>query len=251
MKIKRFVAQDMRQALRMVREALGEEAVILSNKSIDGGVELMAAIDFDQASIAESEELAGHLRGCGVPCDVLNARNDEEEAAIIARAMSWGALFSVLSLPLLLPLLIFLIQGTTAVAIGALGIALAMSFGVGTMVRSFRDTVATWLDDALRADIYVTLPSTVSRQGSDDVLDPEVFEKYLATPHGTDFVAVAGALGVEGQQVDDVATLQRLLAEPCGSPRLVQVTTDRRANRDLHRLVNARLAEAITSQPAG
>jgi flagellar biosynthesis protein FlhF len=45
MKIKRFVAQDMRQALRMVREALGEDAVILSNKTVDGGVELTAAID--------------------------------------------------------------------------------------------------------------------------------------------------------------------------------------------------------------
>jgi len=45
MKIKRFVAQDMRQALRMVREALGEDAVILSNKSVEGGVELTAAID--------------------------------------------------------------------------------------------------------------------------------------------------------------------------------------------------------------
>ena len=45
MKIKRFVAQDMRHALRMVREALGEDAVILSNKSVEGGVELTAAID--------------------------------------------------------------------------------------------------------------------------------------------------------------------------------------------------------------
>ena len=34
-----------RQALRMVREALGEDAVILSNKTVDGGVELTAAID--------------------------------------------------------------------------------------------------------------------------------------------------------------------------------------------------------------
>jgi len=41
-------------------------------------------------------------------------------AAIIAQALTKGALFSVLSLPLLLPLLIFLIQGTTAVATGDL-----------------------------------------------------------------------------------------------------------------------------------
>ena len=39
-------------------------------------------------------------------------------AAIIARAMSRGALFSVLSLPLLLPLLIFVIQGTAAASQG-------------------------------------------------------------------------------------------------------------------------------------
>ncbi len=39
-------------------------------------------------------------------------------AAIIARAMTRGALFSVLALPLLLPLLIFLIQGAAAVARG-------------------------------------------------------------------------------------------------------------------------------------
>ncbi len=42
-------------------------------------------------------------------------------AAIIARASSRGALFSVLSLPLLLPLLIFVIQGTRAVAEGSAG----------------------------------------------------------------------------------------------------------------------------------
>lgn len=43
-------------------------------------------------------------------------------AAIIAQAMTRGALFSVLSLPLLLPLLIFLIQGTMAISIGDLEI---------------------------------------------------------------------------------------------------------------------------------
>ena len=39
-------------------------------------------------------------------------------AAIIARALTRGALFSVLSLPLLLPLMIFLIQGTAGAADG-------------------------------------------------------------------------------------------------------------------------------------
>lgn len=46
-------------------------------------------------------------------------------AAIIARAMTRGALFAVLSLPLLLPLLIFVIQGTMAAARGEVSDVLA------------------------------------------------------------------------------------------------------------------------------
>ena len=45
MKIKRFFAPDIRQAIRRVRETLGPDAVILSNKSVEGGIELVAAID--------------------------------------------------------------------------------------------------------------------------------------------------------------------------------------------------------------
>ena len=57
MKIKRFLASDIRQALRQVRETLGADAVILSNKSVDGGVELVAALDYDeQAFTADSAE---------------------------------------------------------------------------------------------------------------------------------------------------------------------------------------------------
>ncbi len=49
MKIRRFFAADMRTAIRQVREQLGSDAVILSNKSVDGGVELVAALDFDES----------------------------------------------------------------------------------------------------------------------------------------------------------------------------------------------------------
>ncbi len=56
MKIKRFVAQDMRQALRMVRDALGEDAVILSNKSVEGGVELTAAVDLVEHDVEETAD---------------------------------------------------------------------------------------------------------------------------------------------------------------------------------------------------
>lgn len=55
MKIKRYFAADMRSAIRQVRETLGPDAVILSNKSVDGGVELMAALDFDEAAFNAPE----------------------------------------------------------------------------------------------------------------------------------------------------------------------------------------------------
>lgn len=49
MKIKRFFSQDMRSAIRMVREELGADAVILSNDRVNGGVEIVAAVDYDEA----------------------------------------------------------------------------------------------------------------------------------------------------------------------------------------------------------
>jgi flagellar biosynthesis protein FlhF len=52
MKIKRFVAPDIRQAMRMVREEQGPDAVILSNKRVEEGVEIVAAIDYDEAMLA-------------------------------------------------------------------------------------------------------------------------------------------------------------------------------------------------------
>ena len=48
MNIKRFFAADTRKALNMVREEFGEEAIIISNRSIDNGVEILAAEDFDE-----------------------------------------------------------------------------------------------------------------------------------------------------------------------------------------------------------
>jgi flagellar biosynthesis protein FlhF len=48
MRIKRYFATDIKQAIRMVREELGPDAVILSNRKMDGGVEIVAARDFDE-----------------------------------------------------------------------------------------------------------------------------------------------------------------------------------------------------------
>ena len=49
MKIKRFTARTMRQALRQVRDEQGPDAVILSNVTVDDGVEVVAAVDYDES----------------------------------------------------------------------------------------------------------------------------------------------------------------------------------------------------------
>ena len=48
MKIKRFLAKDMRTALAQVKETLGSDAVIMSNKKVTGGIEIVAAVDYDE-----------------------------------------------------------------------------------------------------------------------------------------------------------------------------------------------------------
>ena len=54
MKIKRFFAKDMRTALKEVKDELGVDAVIMSNKKLANGVEIVAAVDYDKAAPQES-----------------------------------------------------------------------------------------------------------------------------------------------------------------------------------------------------
>jgi flagellar biosynthesis protein FlhF len=47
MKIKTYLAKDMRTALSLVRDEQGPDAVILSTRSVPGGVEVAAAVDME------------------------------------------------------------------------------------------------------------------------------------------------------------------------------------------------------------
>lgn len=57
MRIKRFVAANMRDALNQVRLELGDAAVIMSSKQLDHGVEVTAAID-ESSSVKEASSAA-------------------------------------------------------------------------------------------------------------------------------------------------------------------------------------------------
>lgn len=65
----------------------------------------------------------------------------------------------------------------TNTAIAALGIAVAATLGVSTMINSFRNTVVSWLKSGLNADLYITAPSFVSRW-NDNLLPDSLPENY-------------------------------------------------------------------------
>jgi len=57
MKIKRYTAVSMREALAQVRAEQGPDAVILSSRRGDDGIEVIAAIDYDEALFSDANRL--------------------------------------------------------------------------------------------------------------------------------------------------------------------------------------------------
>ena len=54
MKMKRYFAPDTRQAMRALRDEQGPDAVILSNRRVNGGVEIIAAMDYEDSMVNAS-----------------------------------------------------------------------------------------------------------------------------------------------------------------------------------------------------
>lgn len=97
----------------------------------------------------------------------------------------------------------------TAVAIASLTVAISVILSVSIMIGSFRSTVASWLDSALTADIFISMdrPNISSQSG----LDPQIIDDVE-----------------KGQGVDRVATVRRVLynSPDYGFFNLVAVTKD-------------------------
>ena len=62
MRLKRYYSSEVRQAIREVREDLGPDAVIISNRKVDGRVELTAAIDYDDSSLEGCQKNADDVK---------------------------------------------------------------------------------------------------------------------------------------------------------------------------------------------
>ncbi|MFT5534336.1 MAG: flagellar biosynthesis protein FlhF [Burkholderiaceae bacterium] len=95
MNVKKFSASSSRDALRQVREALGPDAVILSNRNINGLVEILALASEDMSSLAspvvEKETLAAQVALPAQEATMLSAfakrRMETDQAAGLAGAL--------------------------------------------------------------------------------------------------------------------------------------------------------------------
>ena len=95
MNVKKFSASSSRDALRQVREVLGPDAVILSNRNINGLVEILALASEDMSSLAspviEKETLAAQVALPAQEATMLSAfarrRIDTDQAAGLAGAL--------------------------------------------------------------------------------------------------------------------------------------------------------------------
>ena len=92
MKIKRFFAKDMRSALAEVKEVLGNDAVIMSNKKVSGGIEIVAAVDDDDAPLTplqrplhdDNVKISSHARQFVPPL------NDQQQAETLQSLLMRG-----------------------------------------------------------------------------------------------------------------------------------------------------------------
>ena len=86
----------------------------------------------------------------------------------------------------------------TAVAVAALMIAIAVTIGVTLMVGSFRYTVATWLDQVLQGDIYISAPGGSNTEPGPP-LDPAVLAR-VQNEGGVESLGLLRNLMVESPQ---------------------------------------------------
>ena len=84
MRVKRFFGADTRQAMRQVRDELGDDAAIISNKKVANGVEIICALDYDAAN-SSAQSFAEALKQADLG-EALQRELDEARLRILSGA---------------------------------------------------------------------------------------------------------------------------------------------------------------------
>ena len=88
MKIRRFYGKDMREALKQVKDELGKDAVIMSNKRLADGVEIVAA--YDQEPVSPKKEVASNNRNARNNVLNIESTNFRNEPSVRNTSLSSG-----------------------------------------------------------------------------------------------------------------------------------------------------------------
>jgi putative ABC transport system permease protein len=131
----------------------------------------------------------------------------------------------------------------TSVLVAALATAIAMMTSVGIMVGSFRQTVLTWLDSELPADLYLA-PAGAMGGDLHPTIAPEVADRIAATP-GVE--SVSGLRAYEIQYQGLPATLAGA-SHGRNAPRQNMTFLSRRPGADVLRELAAG-NNAVVSEP--
>lgn len=90
MKVKRFFSKSMQDVLKQVREDLGPDAVILSNSRVDDGIEVVAALDYEEGMLEQEtipEKVESGLMEQGKPSPSHLARMHAERHLQLQKEM--------------------------------------------------------------------------------------------------------------------------------------------------------------------
>jgi putative ABC transport system permease protein len=84
----------------------------------------------------------------------------------------------------------------TAIAIASLMVAVSVIIGLQSMIGSFRNTVESWLESSVTADVYISPPTSTNT--GDPTIDPQAVDQFRNTPGVVD-VTVFRRVPVEFQ----------------------------------------------------
>ena len=82
MNVRKFIAANARDALRKVKETLGNDAIILSNRGVPGGVEIMAVAARDMAMIVPTQVQETNLSERKMP----DSHSDDDYRVVLSSA---------------------------------------------------------------------------------------------------------------------------------------------------------------------
>lgn len=240
MKVKRYLAKDMRQALRMVRDEQGPDAVILSTERVSDGVEIVAAIDYDEEVVMQAEpapprrqeeyeevaiERTSHTRSAPVRDDfneVVDARVDMAEELRSLRQMLENQLATLAwnDLTRRAPVQTALLKELTAFGLAhdlaaelvtqlpsKLEFAESHRLSLGLLARRIQTSEETWLDKG--GMVAFVGPTGVGKT----TLIAKLAARWVLR-HGPNALALISADAVRIGAQDQIHTLGRLLGVP-------------------------------------